>query len=98
MIDESLKRIPKPNNMYYHYYVTSLAHEVGGNASEPWIAEMLNLLKQKQERNGPNTGSWPAELDGEGSLAKPSGRLGVTAFCLMTLTANRPSSAQPVKD
>jgi hypothetical protein len=66
-------------NVYHWYYATQVMHHMGG---EPWMAwnkVMRQKVPERQERRGPERGSWSPDQDAWGMSA---GRLYVT--CLST--------------
>jgi hypothetical protein len=75
-------------NVYYWYYATQVLHHLEGDRWETWNNVMKELLPSKQEKRGPEAGSWspnggPGNFDEWG--AKGGGRLFVTCLSIYIL-------------
>ena len=70
-------------DMYYYYYATQVVHFFDGPEwHKQWNPAMRDLLVAKQAADGPDAGSWAADLEITGSHV---GRLGTTCLALLTL-------------
>lgn len=69
-------------DLYGWYYVTQVAHHLGGPAWDRWNGQMREVLPARQVREGREAGSWDPALDKWGHIA---GRLYATCFCTYML-------------
>jgi hypothetical protein len=69
-------------DLYAWYYVTQVAHHVGGPAWDRWNGTMRDVLPARQVQGGREAGSWDPSLDKWGHIA---GRLYATCFCTYML-------------
>jgi hypothetical protein len=69
-------------DVYAWYYVTQVAHHMGGPAWDRWNAAMREALPARQVQGGREAGSWDPALDKWGHIA---GRLYATCFCTYML-------------
>lgn len=69
-------------NVYAWYYVTQVAHNIGGDPWARWNNGLKSLLPSTQVANGRETGSWDPSLDQWGPNG---GRLFMTCFCTWML-------------
>ena len=69
-------------DFYAWYYVTQVAHHLGGPAWDRWNAKLRDELPARQVKNGREAGSWDPSLDKWGHIA---GRLYATCFCTWML-------------
>lgn len=69
-------------DIYYWYYATQAFHHYGGESWDRWNSEMRDTLVDRQERRGPEAGSWSPHDDKYG---REGGRLFVTALATCTL-------------
>jgi hypothetical protein len=69
-------------DVYAWYYITQVAHNVGGDAWERWNGRMREVLPANQVESGPEAGSWDPTLDEWGFHG---GRLFTTCFCTYML-------------
>jgi len=69
-------------DVYAWYYVTQVAHHLGGDAWRRWNDRMKEVLPATQVQKGPETGSWDPSLDKWGHIG---GRLFTTCFCTYML-------------
>ena len=69
-------------DVYAWYYVTQVAHHLGGDAWRRWNDRMKEVLPAMQVQKGPETGSWDPSLDKWGHIG---GRLFTTCFCTYML-------------
>jgi hypothetical protein len=69
-------------DFYGWYYVTQVAHHMGGAAWDRWNAAMREALPARQVQGGREAGSWDPALDKWGHIA---GRLYATCFCTYML-------------
>ena len=69
-------------DVYAWYYVTQVAHHLGGDAWRRWNDRMKDVLPATQVQKGPETGSWDPSLDKWGHIG---GRLFTTCFCTYML-------------
>jgi hypothetical protein len=74
-------------NVYYWYYATRLIHQYGGNEWRQWRRAVQEVVVPQQNKEGATAGSWYSDKD---PWARPLGRLGITAFSLMTLEESQP--------
>jgi hypothetical protein len=68
-------------DMYYNYYATQAMKQYGGDRWKTWNAKMRDFLVDRQEREGPATGSWIFDE----KYSKAAGRLYATSLACMTL-------------
>jgi hypothetical protein len=82
---------PSASDPYFNYYATRLLQLQAGESWKPWRRAMAERLLKSQETAGDSAGSWfpgwggDAGDNGSTLLAQSTGRLGVTAVCLLTL-------------
>lgn len=69
-------------DVYAWYYITQVAHHLGGPAWERWNARMKEVLPAAQVAKGSEEGSWDPALDHWGPWG---GRLFTTCFCTYML-------------
>jgi len=69
-------------DVYAWYYITQVAHNVGGDAWARWNGRMREVLPASQVESGPEAGSWDPALDEWGFHG---GRLFTTCFCTYML-------------
>ena len=69
-------------DVYAWYYITQVAHNVGGEAWDRWNGRMREVLPANQVASGPEAGSWDPSLDEWGFHG---GRLFTTCFCTYML-------------
>ena len=74
--------LSKEKDVYAWYYVTQVAHHMGGEPWERWNTRMRELLPAAQVQQGREAGSWNPDLDLWGSAG---GRLYMTCFCTYML-------------
>jgi hypothetical protein len=78
----------RDRDVYFWYYATQTMFHMEGRFWKEWNDALKDLLAAKQEKTGPERGSWDP-LDGEGddlwSLNKHGGRLYVTCFSTFML-------------
>ncbi len=72
----------RQESVYYWYYATQVLHHVGGEAWETWNDAMKQVIPAKQEKVGPDAGSWGPEEDMWGVAG---GRLYTTCFQIYCL-------------
>jgi hypothetical protein len=66
-------------NVYHWYYATQVMHHMGGEPWVKWNKVMRQRVPERQEKRGPERGSWSPEQD---AWAMSAGRLYMT--CLST--------------
>lgn len=69
-------------NAYAWYYITQVAHNLGGTAWDRWNDRMKEALPAAQRRSGRDSGSWDPTGDRWGGFG---GRLYMTCFCTYML-------------
>jgi len=69
-------------DVYAWYYITQVAHNVGGEVWDRWNGRMREVLPSNQIDKGPEAGSWDPSLDEWGFHG---GRLFTTCFCAYML-------------
>jgi hypothetical protein len=69
-------------DVYAWYYITQVAHNVGGSAWDRWNGRMRDVLPAEQSNKGTEAGSWDPALDKWGHIG---GRLFTTCFCTWML-------------
>jgi hypothetical protein len=69
-------------DVYAWYYITQVAHNVGGEAWNHWNGRMREVLPANQVDSGPEAGSWDPANDQWGFHG---GRLFTTCFCTYML-------------
>jgi hypothetical protein len=69
-------------DVYAWYYITQVAHNVGGDVWDRWNGRMREVLPASQVESGPEAGSWDPALDEWGFHG---GRLFTTCFCTYML-------------
>jgi hypothetical protein len=69
-------------DVYAWYYITQVAHNVGGTAWARWNGRMREVLPAEQSTKGTEAGSWDPALDKWGHIG---GRLFTTCFCTWML-------------
>ena len=78
----------RDRDVYFWYYCTQTMFHMEGKFWKAWNAALRDMLASRQEKAGPERGSWDP-LDNEGpdlwSLNKHGGRLYVTCFSLFML-------------
>lgn len=78
----------KDRDVYFWYYGTQTMFHMEGKYWKEWNAALRDMLTEKQEKLGPERGSWDP-LDNEGpdlwTLNKHGGRLYVTCFSAFML-------------
>jgi hypothetical protein len=78
----------RDRDVYFWYYCTQTMFHMEGKFWKAWNAALRDMLTSRQEKAGPERGSWDP-LDNEGpdlwSLNKHGGRLYVTCFSLFML-------------
>ncbi len=72
----------REKDVYAWYYITQVAHHVGGDAWTRWNNRMKEMLPEKQVAQGGEAGSWDPSLDRWGHIG---GRLFTTCFCTWML-------------
>ena len=70
-------------DVYYWYYATQVCHHMEGEPWKKWNRVMRQLIPEKQERRGPQRGSWDPRGDEWGS--RGGGRLFVTCLSIYML-------------
>ena len=68
-------------DMYYNYYATQVMKQYGGDRWRKWNKGMRDFLVERQEREGPATGSWIFDEQ----YSQAAGRLYTTSLACMTL-------------
>ncbi len=69
-------------NTYYWYYATQVMHHMEGDLWFDWNQVMAQKIPSKQERSGPEKGSWSPAGD---TWAQSGGRLYQTCLCTYML-------------
>jgi hypothetical protein len=69
-------------DVYAWYYITQVAHHLGGDAWRRWNDRMVAVLPGAQVQRGGEAGSWDPSLDRWGHIG---GRLFTTCFCTFML-------------
>ena len=69
-------------DVYAWYYITQVAHHLGGEPWKRWNERLSEVLPAKQVQRGPEAGSWDPSLDRWGPWG---GRLFMTCFCTYML-------------
>ena len=72
----------RDKDLYAWYYVTQVAHHMGGPAWDRWNGTMREVLPARQVERGREAGSWDPTLDKWGAIG---GRLYATCFCTWML-------------
>ena len=67
----------RDKDLYAWYYVTQVAHHMGGPAWDRWNGTMREVLPARQVQQGREAGSWDPTLDKWGAIG---GRLYATCF------------------
>jgi hypothetical protein len=70
-------------NVYYWYYATQVTHHMEGDFWKQWNKVMREVVPKKQERAGPESGSWSPDGDRWGQTY--AGRLYETCMCIYML-------------
>ena len=68
-------------DLYYWYYATLCALQVGGDTWTVWDKALVRVLSGHQCRTGAEAGSWPVA----GAYSREWGRVGQTAFAILCL-------------
>jgi len=69
-------------DVYAWYYITQVAHHLGGEPWARWNAVMRDVLPRRQVQTGRDAGSWDPALD---HWSSAGGRLFETCFCTWML-------------
>ena len=69
-------------DVYAWYYITQVAHHLGGDPWRRWNDRMKEVLPAMQVQKGPEAGTWDPSLDKWGHIG---GRLFTTCFCTYML-------------
>jgi hypothetical protein len=69
-------------DVYAWYYITQVAHHLGGDVWQRWNERLREVLPAMQVTKGPAKGTWDPALDKWGHIG---GRLFVTCFCTSML-------------
>ena len=69
-------------NVYAWYYITQVAHNLGGSAWDRWNDRMREALPEAQDKRSRDAGSWDPNRDRWGGFG---GRLYMTCFCTYML-------------
>jgi len=77
VMGERLLDFEKDKDVYAWYYITQVAHNVGGAVRDKWNARMREVVPAQQVEKGPEAGSWDPTLDKWGHIG---GRLYTTCF------------------
>ena len=72
----------RDKDVYAWYYITQVAHHLGGDSWRRWNDRMRELLPATQVTKGAAAGTWDPALDKWGHIG---GRLFVTCFCTYML-------------
>jgi len=70
-------------NAYYWYYATQVTHHMEGDYWKQWNKVMREVVPKKQEKTGPESGSWSPDGDRWGQTY--AGRLYETCMCVYML-------------
>jgi hypothetical protein len=79
VIAEKFLDFDNDKDVYAWYYITQVAHNVGGPAWDRWNGRLREVVPAQQVENGREAGSWDPSLDKWGHIG---GRLYTT--CLLT--------------
>ena len=82
LLDEKFLAWETDKDVYAWYYITQVAHHLGGPAWEKWNGRMKEVLPAVQVAKGREEGSWDPALDKWGPWG---GRLFTTCFCTYML-------------
>jgi hypothetical protein len=82
LVSEMFLDFEDNKDVYAWYYITQVAHNVGGDAWERWNGRMREVLPANQVDSGPEAGSWDSANDQWGFHG---GRLFTTCFCTYML-------------
>ena len=82
LFEERFLDFDNDKDVYAWYYITQVAHNVGGPAWERWNGRMREVVPAQQSDKGSNAGSWDPSLDKWGHIG---GRLFTTCFCTYML-------------
>jgi hypothetical protein len=70
---------------YLWYYASQVLVHTGGDAWDRWYATLVDVLRARQEQEGPLAGSWPPMGPIPDRWGRYGGRLYVTTLQLLTL-------------
>jgi hypothetical protein len=70
---------------YLWYYASQVLVHTGGDAWDRWYAALVDVLRARQEQEGPLAGSWPPMGPIPDRWGRYGGRLYVTTLQLLTL-------------
>lgn len=82
LLGEKFLDFENDKDVYAWYYITQVAHNVGGSAWDRWNGRMRDALPAAQVDKGTEAGSWDPGLDKWGHIG---GRLFTTCFCTWML-------------
>jgi hypothetical protein len=82
LLGEKYLDLENDKDVYAWYYITQVAHNVGGTAWDRWNGRMREVLPAAQSEKGAEAGSWDPALDKWGHIG---GRLFTTCFCTWML-------------
>lgn len=82
LLGEKFFDFENDKDVYAWYYITQVAHNVGGSAWDRWNGRMREALPAEQSDKGAEAGSWDPALDKWGHIG---GRLFTTCFCTWML-------------
>ncbi|MFM8415316.1 MAG: squalene--hopene cyclase [Planctomycetota bacterium] len=82
LLGEKFLDFENDKDVYAWYYITQVAHNVGGSAWDRWNGRMREILPKQQSAEGPEAGSWDPANDKWGHIG---GRLFTTCFCTWML-------------
>lgn len=82
---ENLVNFRRDRDVYYWYYATQLCHHMEGKYWEKWNAEMRQTVPERQEKRGPEAGSWDPLRPTEDKWAMLGGRLYTTCLSIYML-------------
>ncbi len=70
---------------YLWYYASQVLVHTGGDAWDTWYATLVDVLRDRQEKDGPLAGSWPPMGPVPDRWGRYGGRIYVTTLQLLTL-------------
>jgi len=82
LLGEKFFDFENDKDVYAWYYITQVAHNVGGSVWDRWNGRMREVLPAEQSAKGGEAGSWDPALDKWGHIG---GRLFTTCFCTWML-------------
>lgn len=77
LMTEKFLDFENDKDAYAWYYITQVAHNMGGTPWERWNGRMREVVTAQQVAKGPEAGSWDPNLDKWGHIG---GRLFMTSF------------------